>query len=369
MPQSPAILIVEEVMSVLDQSDRWASIDPESMKSLVESFPEQVEDAVQAGRNRVLSVPGEIRTLVITGLGGSAIGGDLVRSIAGRHLRVPLIVNRDYNLPPFVNTESLVIACSYSGNTEETISAYQQARQAKAPIVCITSGGRLEAMAREDGCSVITLPGGFPPRAALGHALVGLLSAVQALGIIPDVSESLEETAELLKALRQRYGAAKPEARNPAKTMARSLFGKVIVIYGSNEVLDAAAYRWRTQIAENAKNLVFHHVLPEMNHNELVGWLFPEEVLRNIGVVFIRDRSDHPQVQRRFDLTRELISGKAGAVHEAWTEGHSLLARILSIIYLGDFVSLYLAYCNNIDPTPVKVIGYLKSELSKSKPA
>jgi glucose/mannose-6-phosphate isomerase len=130
--------------------------------------------------------------------------------------------------------------------------------------------------------------------------------------------------------------------------------------------MDGAAYRWRSQIAENSKNLAFHHVLPEMNHNELVGWMYPEEVLKRVGVVFLRDKGDHAQVQRRFDLTRELIADKAGSLQEVWSEGNSLLARVLSVIYLGDFVSLYLAFLNNVDPTPVHVIDYLKGKLGGS---
>jgi glucose/mannose-6-phosphate isomerase len=219
-------------------------------------------------------------------------------------------------------------------------------------------------MAAANGHPVLRMPGGLPPRAALGHSLIALLTALQAMQIMPDMSGSIQETVEVLLALRDRYGSQNPESSNPAKKLASSLYGKVVAIYGSNGIMESAAYRWRSQIAENAKNLASHHVLPEMNHNELVGWLYPEEVLRRIGVVFLRDREDHPQIQRRFELTRDLIIEKSGALHEIWSEGNSLLARVLSVIYLGDFVSLYLAYLNNTDPTPVAVIDYLKKNLS-----
>lgn len=351
-------------MSILDQPAVCASLDPRSMKSLLESFPEQVQAAAEAGRKTALPVPGRIGAIVVTGLGGSAMGGDLVRSLGESQLRYPMVVNRTYDLPQFVDDSTLVFACSYSGNTEETLSAYEQAKRAKASIVCITSGGKLEGIAMASGYPVLRLPGGLPPRAALGHSLVALLAAMQAMRIMPDMSESIQETIELLKALRARYGAANPEPHNPAKKLASSLSGKIVTIYGSSGIMESAAYRWRSQIAENAKNLASHHVLPEMNHNELVGWLYPEEALRKIGVVMLRDKADHPQIQRRFDLTRELIAGKSGALHEVWSEGNSLLARGLSVIYLGDFVSLYLAYLNNIDPTPVAVIDYLKNNLS-----
>jgi glucose/mannose-6-phosphate isomerase len=351
-------------MSVLDQPDQWESIDPQSMRSLLESFPEQVMAAAHAGRYLSLPAPGEIKVIVVTGLGGSAMGGDLVRAIAESQLRYPLVVNRNYDLPGFVDGSTLVLACSYSGNTEETLSAYEKARRAKASIVCITSGGKLEATAIANGHPVLRMPGGLPPRAALGHSLIALLAAMQAMRIMPDMSESIQETIELLKTLRDRYKTDNPESSNAAKKLASSLCGKVVTIYGSDGIMEAAAYRWRSQIAENAKNLASHHVLPEMNHNELVGWLYPEEVLRKIGVVFLRDKEDHPQIQRRFDLTRDLIAGKSGSLHEIWSEGKSLLARVLSVIYLGDYVSLYLAYLNNTDPTPVVVIDYLKKNLS-----
>jgi len=354
-------------MSILDQPDLCTALDPKSMMSLLQSFPEQIQAAWKAGREISPAKPVGTRVLIVTGLGGSAIGGDLARSVSGAQLRVPLIVNRDYDLPGFADADSLVFACSYSGNTEETLSAYEQARRAKASIVCITSGGKLESMAKADGCPVISLPGGLPPRAALGYSLFGLLSAMQALQFIDNLDQPVGETLALLTRQRDRFDPANPLSTNPAKALADALKGRIIAIYASSGIMDAAAYRWRSQIAENAKNLAFHHVLPEMNHNELVGWKCPEEALRNLGVVMLRDREDHPQVQRRFELTGELIAEKAGVLREVWSEGDSLLARILSIIYLGDYVSVYLAYLNDTDPTPVRVIDYLKQKLGGSR--
>lgn len=353
-------------MSILDQPEYWKSVDPQSMRLLIESFPEQVENAFENCRSLSLPMLEDVRAVLVTGLGGSAIGGDLLRSIAEARLKIPVVVNRSYDLPGFVGPSTLVFACSYSGNTEETLSAYAQAKEAKAPIVCITSGGRLEALAKADGYNVIPISGGLPPRAALGYALITLMSAMQAMRLLPNLTESIEETVAVLRKLRDQYGTGSPESDNPAKKLAQSLKSKIVAVYGSNGIMESAAYRWRSQIAENAKNLALHHVLPEMNHNELVGWLHPKEALLNIGVVFLRDKGDHPQVQRRFELTRSLIAGKSGSMHEIWSEGDSLLARVLSVVYLGDFVSLYLAYLNNVDPTPVAVIDYLKTNLRGS---
>ncbi len=350
-------------MSILDRPEFWESVDPQSMRSLIESFPEQVQTAIDKCRDLSLPAIRDARVILVTGLGGSAIGGELVRSIAEAKLKVPVIVNRNYDLPGFVDSSTLVFACSYSGNTEETLSAYKQARESKASIVCITSGGRLESMAKTDGYPVIALPGGLPPRAALGHALITLMSAMQAMQILPGLAESFQEAVAVLRRLRAQYRTQNPESDNPAKKLANALSGKIVAVYGSNGIMESAAYRWRSQIAENAKNLALHHVLPEMNHNELVGWLYPKEALLNVGVVFLRDKGDHPQIQRRFDLTKSLIAGKAGALHEIWSEGDSLLARVLSVVYVGDFVSLYLAYLNRVDPSPVEVIDYLKKNL------
>lgn len=351
-------------MSILDQPERCQSMDPGSMEKLIESLPEQIQTAARSGLDLSLPVSGEPKALIVAGLGGSAIGGDLARSVALPLLKVPLIVTRDYDLPGFVNASSPVFACSYSGNTEETLSAYQQARRAHAPIVCITSGGKLREMADADSCPVICLPPGLPPRAALGHSLTALLAAMQSMRIIPSLAESISETVGLLSKLRERYGSANPQSSNPAKRLAHSLGGKVVAVYGSDRIMGAVAFRWRSQIEENAKNLAFHHVLPEMNHNELVGWRYPEVAVRRIGVVLLRDKGDHAQVQRRLDLTREVILGRGAGVHEVWSEGDSLFARIMSVLYLGDFLSLYLAYLNHTDPTPVQVIDSFKLKLS-----
>lgn len=329
----------------------------------MQSFPAQVAGAAEVARTLVLPVPPRVANVIISGMGGSAIGGDVIRTAIATSLRVPLLVCRDYRLPGFIDSSTLVFASSYSGNTEETLSAYEQARAADAAVICLTSGGKLAAQARSHGYPVIQLPAGLPPRAALGYSAVMLLGALTALGLVPDMSDSLRESVELLKQLVARNGPEMPEKNNRAKMVARSLHGRLIAVYASSTILEAAAVRWRGQIEENGKNLAFHHLLPEMNHNELVGWEFPEQSLRQIGVVFLRDRGDHNQVQRRFDLTREIVARKASIVHEVWSEGESLLARIFSVICVGDFVSLYLAWLNSVDPTPVPVIEILKQKL------
>jgi len=354
------------VLSALDDAELRAQIDPQKMWSLIAAFPDHIEAVARTAENLFLSSPSgkpAAASIVITGLGGSAIGGDIARAAAGDAIKLPLIVNRDYGLPSFVNASTLVIACSYSGNTEETLGAYVQAKAAGADVVCVTSGGLLAELAERDSFSTVLLPGGLPPRAALGYSLTALLGILRAKGIIPDMRDDIKEAVALLRALREKYRPETPAADNPAKRLAADLHEKIVAVYGSSAIMESAAYRWRSQVAENAKNLAFHHALPEMNHNELVGWLRPEAALKNIGVVFLRDPEDHPQVRKRFDLTREVIEGKAGVVHEIQSEGKSRLARILSVVYQGDFTSLYMAYMNRLDPTPVGVIDAFKNKL------
>jgi glucose/mannose-6-phosphate isomerase len=353
-------------LSILDDAKTRMKIDPKEMWALVAALPDHIEAAAETIKDLSLPFTAGMPTkasVVITGLGGSAISGDLARAAAGSEIKIPLIVNRDYDLPAFANHSTLVITCSYSGNTEETLGVYAEAKAAGADIVCITSGGLLAELAGQDSFPVVSLPGGLPPRSALGYALTALLGVLRAKGIVPDMSDEIRESVALLRVLREKYRPERPAAENPAKQLAVELHEKIVAVYGSSAIMEAAAYRWRSQIAENAKNMAFHHVLPEMNHNELVGWLHPEAALKNIGVVFLRDPEDHPQVRKRFDLTREVIEGKAGVVREIRSEGKSRLARILSLVYLGDFTSLYMAYLNRLDPTPVAVIEEFESKL------
>lgn len=352
-------------MSILDQPELWCTLDPRGMRSLIESFPSQFRAATAAALSLSLPIQSRKGPIVVAGLGGSAIGGDVVRSAVGNALSVPLVVSRDYGLPGFVDSSTLVFACSYSGDTEETLSAYQEARRIGAPVVCVTSGGRLEQMATRDRVPVVKIPGGMPPRAALGHSSIGLLGCLLTLGLISDAAGSFAETSVLLDSLAVRYGGETPTERNTAKAIAESLHGKVVAVYAAAGLLEAAAARWRGQIEENAKNLSLHHILPEMNHNEILGWECPQEGLSGVGAVFLRDQGDHPKVQRRFDLTVDIVRRRAGVVHEIWSEGSSRLARLFSIIYLADFVSLYLALLNGVDPTRIDAIDYLKRELSR----
>lgn len=345
--------------------DDIRKIDPTGMYNWIREFHKQAEEAVRIGTSTPLklNVKG-IKNIVLTGLGGSAIGGDLLRSFLADELPVPFLVNRYYTLPAFIDKNSLVIVSSYSGNTEETISAYKDAIKRKAKVLCITTGGEVERLATKYKHQVIKTPPGLQPRAALGYSFFPLLVVLSRLRLIQSKTKEIRETIQLLKKKAAVYGELGSET-NEALQLAQHLKGTLPILYSASEHFDAINVRWRGQIAENAKKLSFGHVLPEMNHNELVGWKIGAEVMKKMHVVFLRDRGTHKRVAVRENLTKQIVAQYAASVTEVWSEGHSLLARMFSLLYLADWVTYYLAILNAEDPTPVRVIEYLKGELAK----
>jgi glucose/mannose-6-phosphate isomerase len=342
-------------------------VDTSNMYKLLREFPHQAEEAVSIGKSLSLKLNGRgIRQVVLTGLGGSAIGGDLLRSYAAGELKIPFIVNRHYTLPGFVGRDTLVIASSYSGNTEETIAAHREAVKRRARVLCITSGGETERIARRKRQALIKIPPGYPPRAALGYAFFPLLHALVKLGLLKNNQRDIRDTITVLHECAEEYGTPDPST-NLALQLAEQLRNRIGIIYSSVERFDAIATRWRTQIGENGKALMFGHVIPEMNHNELVGWKVLREQMRELQVVILRDKEDHPRVQLRIEFTKQVLSEYTPHITEVWSKGNSPLSRMFSLVALGDWVSYYLAILHGEDPTPVKVIDELKATLSMKK--
>ena len=354
-------------MTDLDDLKGLEKYDRTKMLDLITAFPEQIRDAkcIGSGYEAQPELKRSYKNMVIAGVGGSAIGADLVRSYVLKESKNPIIVNRNYTRPGCVGDESLVVASSYSGNTEETLSAYDDAKAKSAKIIAITSGGELEKKARSDGFGVMIVPKGMPPRAALGYSFFPLLILLSKLGLlIGQKDKEIDETIQNLRELNdKKIGQAVPSGKNIAKRIAAELYGKFPIIYGGQDNIDSIVTRWRGQLAENAKTLSSSQLFPEMNHNEIVGWENPKSMLKSLAVVMLRDKDDHPRNSKRMDITKTIIEKEGVKVIEVSSIGGGLLSRIFSLIYMGDFVSFYLAMLNKRDPTPVERVTYLKNKL------
>jgi len=325
------------------------------MKNLVEKFPDQLSEALQIAWASRVSPGKNIQHVLITGLGGSGIGGTIVSELANRQCKIPVMVSKDYFIPSFVNENTLVIVSSYSGNTEETLSAMQMAIEKKAQIACITSGGKVEELAEKNGFDLIVIPGGNPPRSCLGYSLVQLLHVMEAKGILVfEYKKQIEETVSLIS-------SKKSAIQEAAKKYAALLHKKIPVIYclGATE---GVAVRFRQQINENSKMLCWHHVIPEMNHNELVGWTEKNE---NLAVCILRTSFDYERNIKRLDINKQVISKFTSTVFEIMGQGSTPLVQALYLIHLTDWLSCYIADLKQIDPVEVKIIDFLKSELGK----
>ena len=355
-------------MKELDSIGNIEKYDKSDMLELIESFPDQCQDAKRIGYEFALleGFKTKYKNVVCAGLGGSAIGADLVRSYIAPGAGIPFFVNRDYVLPDFTDEETLFIASSYSGDTEEVLSAYRDARSRGSEIIAITSGGRLSKIAKEDGAPIIDIPAGLPPRAALGYSFFPLLILLSKIGIIKDQAFFIDDAIRNLRKLKNiRLGGKIKSADNPAKKIAVEIFGKFPVIYSGPDRIDAVVTRWRGQLAENSKTLASGNLFPEMSHNEIVGWENPKQVLKNSVVIMLRDAADHPRVSKRMDVVKNIFKRNNTEVVEVNSTGKELLARIFSLVYTGDYVSFYLAILNKVDPSPVERIVYLKRELSR----
>jgi glucose/mannose-6-phosphate isomerase len=331
----------------------------------MESFAAQLRTSVGMGKDTPISVGGEgVSAVAVVGMGGSAIGGEMAAGYLSGSGTVPLSVVRDYSLPAYVGPGTLVYVSSYSGNTEETLSAYAEARQRGAVIVCSTTGGEVARIAAEEGHDVVRVPEGLPPRAALGFSLVPLLFVLARLGLAPDPSADVEEAIAVVEDGVTRLGLDVPAAGNEAKELAVWFFGHVPVVYGAVPGTSVVANRWCGQFSENSKVVAHRNELPEMNHNEIVGWSGVDPMGGNARVVFLRDADDHERVTRRMDITRGTVEAAGAEVRDVTSRGRTRLARLMSLVQLGDFTSFYLAVLCGVDPTPVAPIDALKKELA-----
>ena len=349
----------------LDDLLIYQQLDTSGMLDHLRQFPEQCQLAWE----RVLKfdLPPEyspIDKVIILGMGGSAIGGDMVRRLALAESKVPVWVHRDYGLPLFVDQNTLVIASSYSGNTEETLSAFTASLKTPAKKLVLTTDGKLRQLAEKEGIPVFVIDYQAPPRAAFPHSFIPLVGIFQKLGLLGDKSADLKPALQILNQLSGDLVEATPRLSNPAKQLATKLWGHLVIIYGA-EMLSEVAQRWKTQLNENSKTWATSELFPELNHNAVVGYEFPPEVKKRIFVVLLHSALFYPRSQLCYEATAKLLA-KSGISHElVEAVGKTALAQVMSLVLFGDYVSFYLAILNKTDPTPVDSIDFVKRYLAQ----
>ncbi|MEK7693362.1 MAG: bifunctional phosphoglucose/phosphomannose isomerase [Chloroflexota bacterium] len=353
--------------SALDSADTYSRLDPAGLYGRIAALPSQIGEAWRAAR--AVELPPEYREVervVVLGMGGSGIGGGLLRALAlDLGAATPVDVVRGYTLPAHVDERSLVLASSNSGNTEEVVSTLQQAVRAHAKCVAITTGGRLLAIARDHQLPALTFAWDGEPRSALGWSFASLLAICGRMGLVPLLKPELADALTQMRSLAEAIGRDVPEARNPAKQLARRLAGKLPVFVGA-EALAPVAYRWRTQVNENAKSWAIADELPEMNHNAPLGYGAPAALVPLLHVVLLRHAAMHARTLIRIEATLEQMHAAGLSAEVVDVPGPSTLAQMLWAIQLGDFVSYYLGLLNGVDPSEVRALDWIKARLASS---
>ena len=342
--------------------------DARDMAALIDALPEHIEQALE----RVAAEPwrpplADPALLAVGGMGGSAIAGELTAAVVADRAPKPMLVVRDYRWPAWVGRDTLAVLSSNSGNTEETLALAAEAAKRGAPCMVMASGGKLVEWARAHGWPVHRLPGGMPPRAALFHGWVPLTVLVADLGWVADPRPAWREAVGLLRERLREMGSAAPEATNPVKRLARALHGGVLQIASGPGAVAAVATRWRQQLNENAKVFAHSAVVPEHNHNEIVGWQVAGPATHAVGLLVLRDVEDPVEVTTRLDLLAEYAARQGAAVHEIRSQGESRIARLASLVQFGDSLSLHMALLGGVDPTDIASIDEFKRRLAERK--
>ncbi len=349
----------------LDIPETYKTLDPQAMLERIHEFPAQCERAwdmaVKFGLPEHYSRADRV---VVLGMGGSAIGGDLLGTLVTSESRVPLLTVRGYTLPAYADKNTLVIASSYSGNTEETLAGFDQSLKAGAMVIAITTGGKLKAAAAQNSVPVFAFTYNAQPRAALPFSFFPLLCFLQKLGFVGDKSADVHEAFRVVRRLSATLDESVPVAGNPAKQLARDLFGRLAVIYGGG-AMSEVAHRWKTQINENGKAWAFYESFPELNHNAVVGLNFPPWLASRVLVLMLNAPDLPERVKLRYRVTARILEGAGVAYRLIDAQGDAPLSRMMSLVLMGDYLSYYLAILYGADPTPVPAIDYLKEELGR----
>jgi glucose/mannose-6-phosphate isomerase len=350
----------------LDDLDATANADPADMLGAVERSPEQWREGMRRAETIEGPLPegGEIEDVVVCGMGGSGIAGDVLQAVAARRTSVPVAVVKGYAVPAYVGPLSFVIAVSYSGNTEETLACFDEAVERGARLAAVATGGLLAERAGKLGAPCVRPVEGLQPRAGLPSLAAICLVLLERAGILEDCRDDFAETEELLAVKVKEWGRDREAGANDAKRLASGLVGLMPHLWGQEGELAVAALRWRCQLNENAKVPAFEGVLPELDHNEIAGYDPGLPLLEGMALVVLRAAGEDPRVAKRIEATLALVRDRYGRVEEAWAAGQSPLARLMTSALLGDFVSVYLALLRGVDPTPVDAIERLKRALS-----
>lgn len=327
------------------------------MRNYVNDFYLQIQDAIKISNVSIFpkQTPHRIQQIVLCGLGGSGIAGQVIAKLVGTQINVPVLFNNDYHIPTFVNEHTLVIVSSYSGNTEEVLSCLTEAQNSKAIIACITSGGAIKSEAEKNNYPCVSIPGGHPPRTCFAYSLIAQYTLFQYFGLINDAWKF--QAANAAQFIQDQKDAIIKEATQ----IANKLSEKITVVYAASRY-NSVATRFCQQIAENAKQLCWNNEFPEMNHNEIVGWTKNQE---QISVVFLHFSKDGERIHKRMDLTKKIINNYASNVLEIKSKGQSELEEVLYMVHLTDWVSVLIAEILKVDPVEIKVIDQLKAALSK----
>ncbi|MBI3635965.1 MAG: bifunctional phosphoglucose/phosphomannose isomerase [Candidatus Rokubacteria bacterium] len=344
---------------MLDDLAALKRLDPHHAREALAGFPAQCRAAARLRPEPALALRDACRAVVVVGMGGSAAGGDLVAACAAERATVPVLVHRGYDLPALAGPETLVIASSYSGETEEVLAAVDMAIRRGCAVAAITAGGALGALAARHGFPRITLPGGLMPRMALGYLALPGLALLRAAGVAAVEERELAEALDVVETLAAELAPERPTDGNEAKRIARAIGQRIAVIYGG-PVTGGVAYRWKTDMEENAKAFAIAGAIPEMNHNEIEAW---RPGVPPFHLVLLRDEGEAPAIRHRFAILRDLVGPAVQGVSEVWTRGRGRLARLLSSAYLGQWTSYYSAIVREVDPWTVPILDEIKRRM------
>lgn len=348
------------------EAESFKAIDSQNMLEAIDSLPDQLESSWASVRPGSVPDISDVQRVIICGMGGSSISGELLAALVADQCPAPIFVNRSYNLPAWAaGSETLIIGLSHSGTTEETLSAVSQGVGRGCRVLAVTQGGELGPLVEGSGGTVLTYQYDAPPRASLGWLYGVLLAGVSKGGLIADLADSVSESVTLLKKGHEVLGADSPPEKNPAKRTAGQLVDRIPIFWGGG-LLEPVARRWKTQINENAKTAAYFETMPELNHNAVVGLEFPEPLMTRIAIVQLVSRAyDHPRVKVRHEASTKIVLQSGIMSDRVTARGESRLAQQMSMIQFGDYLSYYLAMAYEVDPTPIYNIDQLKQQLAE----